>query len=63
MDAGGFNWTLLTIIGPALLAVVIAFALLRNRRSRVSNDVTEQATHRLYQEEEAERRGSSEKGP
>ena len=21
MDAGGFNWTLLTIVGPALLAV------------------------------------------
>jgi hypothetical protein len=57
MDEAGFDWTLLTIIGPALLAVVILFALLRNRSSRVSRDTTEQATRRLYEEEEAERRG------
>ena len=63
MDAGGFNWTLLTIVGPALLAVVILWALLRNRGSRADRDRTDQATHRLYEEEEAERRGSSEKGP
>jgi type II secretory pathway pseudopilin PulG len=63
MDAGGFNWTLLTIVGPALLAVVLLWALLRNRASRASRDRTEQATHNLYQQEEAERRGSSEKGP
>ncbi len=64
MDAGGFNWTLLTIVGPALLAVVILWALLKNRgASRADKDRTEQATHRLYEQEEAERRGSSEKGP
>jgi hypothetical protein len=63
MDSGGFNWTLLTIIGPALLAVVILWALLRNRASKSSRDRTERATHELYREEEAERRGSSEKGP
>lgn len=63
MDAGGFNWSLLTIVGPALLAVVILWALLRNRATRAGRDRTEQATHRLYEEEEAERRGSSEKGP
>ena len=57
MDQGGFDWTLLTIIGPAVLALVILYALLRNRSSsRASRDRTEQATHRLYQEEEAERR-------
>lgn len=63
MDASGFNWTLLTIVGPALLAVVILWALLRNRSSKASRDRTEQATHSLYQQEEAERHGSSEKGP
>ena len=57
MDAGGFNWSLLTIVGPALLAVVILWALLRNRKtSRAERDRTEQATHDLYREEEAERR-------
>jgi len=57
MSQGGFDWTLLTIIGPALLAVVILWA------SRADKERTEQATHRLYEQEEAERRGSSEKGP
>jgi type II secretory pathway pseudopilin PulG len=63
MDSGGFNWSLLTIVGPALLAVVILWALLRNRATRAERDRTEEATHRLYQQEEAERRDSSEKGP
>lgn len=64
MDSGGFNWTLLTIVGPALLAVVILWALLKNRgTSRAEHDRTEQATHNLYKEEEAERRAASDKEP
>jgi len=65
MDSGGFNWTLLTIVGPAILAVVILWALLRNRgASRSERDRTEDATHRLYEQEEAERRDpGSDKGP
>lgn len=64
MDAGGFDWTLLTIVGPALLAVVILWAMLRNRASRADPDRTEAATHRLYEQEEAERRsGGPDGGP
>jgi len=64
MDFGGFNWTLLTIMGPIVLAVVILWAIRRNRdTSQASKDETERATHRLYEEEESERRGSSDKGP
>ena len=64
MDGGGFNWTLLTIVGPALLAVVVLWAVLRNRGTRTERNNTERATHDLYQQEEAERRsGNSEKGP
>ena len=65
MDAGGFDWSLLTIVGPALLAIVILWAVLKNRGStRAERDRTEQATHDLYREEEAERRApDSEKGP
>ena len=64
MDAGGFDWTLLTIVGPALLAVVILWALLRNRASRADRGRTEAATHRLYEREEAERRaGGPDGGP
>jgi len=64
MDAGGFNWSLLTIVGPALLAVVILWALLRNRASRASRERTEEGTRRVYEQEEAERRApDTNKGP
>ena len=41
MDAAGFNWTLLTIVGPLVLVLVIAWAILRNRRSRASDAESE----------------------
>ena len=64
MDFGGFNWSLLNIVGPAILLIVIAWAVLRNRRSRRTDAESEAATHRLYDQEEAERRrGGSDKGP
>ena len=64
MDAGGFDWTLLTIVGPALLAVVVLWAVLRNRATRAEKGRTEEATHRLYEQEEAERRApDTNKGP
>jgi hypothetical protein len=64
MDAGGFDWTLLTIVGPALLAVVILWAVLKNRASRGERARTEEATHRLYEQEEAERPApDTNKGP
>jgi predicted MFS family arabinose efflux permease len=64
MDAAGFNWTLLTIVGPALLAVAILWALLRNKRSRRTDDIAEEGTRRVYEQEEAERRsGGPDGGP
>ncbi len=64
MDFGGLNWSMLTIIGAAVLAVVIAFAAPRNRSSRERIRESEEATHRVYDAEEAERRsGVSDKGP
>ena len=65
MDSGGFNWTLLTILGPALLAVVILWALLRNRgASRGERERTEEGTREVYRQEEAERRDpDANKGP
>jgi hypothetical protein len=51
MDFGGFSWTLLTIIGPLLLAVVIVIAVLRNRVSKDVADRSERATRDLYREE------------
>lgn len=52
MDLGGFNWTLLTIIGPLLLALVIVVAVLRNRVSRDVEQKSERATRDLYREED-----------
>ena len=63
MDAGGFNWSLLNIVGPILLLIVIAWALLRNRRSRDRVDDSEAATRRLYDEEDREHRGESDNVP
>jgi hypothetical protein len=43
-------WTLVTIIGPLLLAGVLAWALIRNRQKSGPRDIarTEQATKDLY---------------
>jgi hypothetical protein len=57
MDLGGGNWAILNIVGPLLLAAVLLWALLRNRKSRkVDVDRTEQATREAYDEEEDKRR-------
>lgn len=57
MDLGGGNWAIVNIVGPLLLAVVLLWVLLRNRKTR-SRDVdrSEQATRDLYREEEEKRR-------
>ena len=57
MDAGGGSWGILTIIGPILLAAVLLWVLLRNRKtSKRDIDRSEQGTHDLYREEEEKRR-------
>jgi hypothetical protein len=51
-DLGGMSWVTITVIGVALLAVVIAIAALRNRSSKEIVDKSEQATRDLYKEED-----------
>ena len=63
MDAAGFNWTLLTIVGPRVLVLVIAWAILRNRRSRASDAESEAATRRGYEEEDRVHRHESDYVP
>ncbi|HEY0325116.1 MAG TPA: hypothetical protein VGC46_03955 [Allosphingosinicella sp.] len=62
MDFGGFSWTLLTIIGPLLLAVVIVIAVLRNRVSKDVADRSERATRDLYREEDRAHRDDDDEG-
>ena len=64
MDSGGFNWALINIVGPLLLLIVLAWALLRNRKSSQAEiDRTEQATRDLYREEDAAHRGEGDNVP
>lgn len=58
MDSGGWNWTIIDILLPAILVIVLLWVLLRNRASRRNVDEAERATRDLYrQEEEARRSG------
>ena len=56
MDLGGATWGIINIVGPLLLVVVLAWAFLRNRKSRVDVDRSERATHDNYDAEERARR-------
>ena len=60
MDASGPLWGIITIVGPLLLIAVLAWAVLRNRSSRVSRADTEQATRNLYAQEDRAHRGEDE---
>lgn len=56
MDMGGANWSIITILGPVLLASALLWAFLRNRKDRADTHGPDEATRRAYDEEEATRR-------
>ena len=63
MDGGGINWSLITIVGPLLLALVVLWAMLKNRKSsRGEIERTEQATRDLYKKEDAAHRDDNTMG-
>ncbi|TZG24882.1 hypothetical protein [Sphingomonas montanisoli] len=44
IPAGSF-WSIITIVGPLLLGLALAYAVIRNRRmTRAQNDLSERAT-------------------
>lgn len=54
MDSGGISWALQTIIGAAILAIAIIWAIRKNKKSSPRDiERTERATHDLYEEEDA----------
>jgi mannose/fructose/N-acetylgalactosamine-specific phosphotransferase system component IIC len=57
MGLGAMQWTLITVIGVALLAIVIAVAAARNRVSAETRRKTEEGTRDLYRKEEEARHG------
>ncbi|QIK78911.1 hypothetical protein G7077_08385 [Sphingomonas piscis] len=56
MDEG--LWTSVTIVGAAILGIVMLWVVLKNRKATrgPSNDRAEAATHNLYEQEEQRRR-------
>lgn len=47
------GWSLMTIVGPIILAVVLIWAMMRNRTSKAELDRTESATRDLYRDQDA----------
>ena len=62
MDSGGVNWTIIIIVGPLLMVIVFAYAMMKNRKSKVSVERTEQATRDLYRQEDAAHRDDNTMG-
>jgi uncharacterized membrane protein len=56
MDMGGGSWGIMTIVAPAILALVLLWAMLRNRKSKGDAGKSERGAHDLYDREEASRR-------
>ncbi len=56
MDGGGATWGIINIVGPLLLVIVIAWAFLKNKKSRVDVDRSERGAREAYDAEERTRR-------
>ena len=55
MDLDSLPWLLVTVVGPLLLLGGLAWAIWRNRKSRVPESVTEAGARRVYEQEEGRR--------
>ena len=64
MDAGGGSWGIINFVGPLLLAAVLLWVLLRNRKARTRDmdNRAEQATRDLYREEDRVHRDDDDEG-
>ena len=60
MDTGGFNWSIMNVVGPILLLVALLWLVLRRNKSR-STEYTEHKTDDVYEEEERRRREGTDK--
>ena len=63
MDSGGFDSTLLIVFGALVLIAVIIFVALRNRSRNQPVERSEEATRRLYEEEDRAHKGESDNVP
>jgi hypothetical protein len=64
MDLSGLSWALMNIVGPLILAAVLLWAMLRNRKASPAEiERTEQATRSLYREEDQAHRAEHGEAP
>lgn len=56
------EWGFMTILGPILLAAVLAWAMLNNRRSRAEKQRTEEATRIRREQEERDQKAREANG-
>jgi hypothetical protein len=56
MKGKKMEWSLMTIVGPILFAVVLLWAMTHNRRSRAEKQRTEEATRQRRAEEDADQK-------
>jgi hypothetical protein len=65
MDSpSGGLWAIMNIVGPLVLAAVLLWALLRNRKAKPRDiERTEDATRELYRKEDAAHRGEDDRVP
>ena len=47
-------WSLVTIVGPILLIVVMAWVFLKNKKSKIDPEITERGTRDVYAAEQRE---------
>ena len=62
MDFGAVNWAIIIILGPLLMVIVFAYAMMKNRKAKARPERTEQATRDLYREEDAAHRDDNTMG-
>lgn len=56
------EWGLMTIVGPILFVLVLAWAMLNNRRSAAEKRRTEEATRMRRAEEDADQKAREQTG-
>ena len=61
MDTGGLNWFVIDVVGFIVLGAALLWGIMkvRSRGRETSTKKTEEATDRLYKEEEAKRRAGT----